>query len=435
MSTIKSINAREVFDSRGNPTVEVDVRTENGLFRSIVPSGASTGKYEALEIRNGDKNRFYGKGVLKAVENVNNIIAPDIIRMNPENQKDIDNKICKLDTTENKSKLGANALLAVSMAVCKAGAASKGMALYEHIADLAEVDEFILPVPSFNVINGGRHAGNRLAIQEFMIVPVGAENFREAMRMGVETYHTLKKIIKKEYSQNAINVGDEGGFAPDIQDIKEGFELLKEAVEKAGYTGKMKMGIDAAASEFYIKDIKKYDLDFKDPINDKGMCMTGEGMINFYKKLINDYDLISIEDPFDQDEWKTFSKFTEDVGDNIQIVGDDLLVTNPQRIEKAIEKKACNALLLKVNQIGTVTESIKACKMSQNAGWGVMVSHRSGDTEDTFIADLAVGLRVGQIKAGAPCRSERVAKYNQLLRIEEELGDNCRYAGENFRHL
>ena len=254
------------------------------------------------------------------------------------------------------------------------------------------------------------------------------------VRVNVVTFAELKKIIGKKQCPAALNVGDEGGFAPNILDSKEGFELLKEAVEKAGYTKKIKLGIDAAASEFYEKDIKKYDLDFKNPLNDKSMQKTGEEMIKFYKELINEYDLISIEDPFDQDEWETYTKFTESVGDKIQIVGDDLLVTNPQRIKKAIKKKACNALLLKVNQIGTVTESIKACKMAQKEGWGVMVSHRSGDTEDTFIADLAVGLRAGHIKAGAPCRSERGAKYNQLLRIEEELGDNCRYRGE-FSHL
>ncbi len=432
MSTIKSIKAREVFDSRGNPTVEVDLRTEDRLFRSIVPSGKSKGKYEAKERRNGDKNRFDGKGVLKAVKNVNEVIAPEIKKMNPENQEEIDNKMKKLDGEEDKSNLGANAILAVSMAVCKAGAASKKMKLYAHIADLARVDEFILPVPSFNVINGGKHAGNMLAMQEFMILPVGAENFTKAMRIGIETYHALKEIVEKD-DQNAINVGDEGGFAPDIQDSKEALGLLKEAVEKAGYTGKIKIGIDAAASEFFKNG--KYNLNFKNPQDDGSMYKTGKEMIDVYQEFIDKYNVISIEDPFDQDEWETYTEFTESVGGKIQIVGDDLLTTNPQRIKKAIEKKACNALLLKVNQIGTVTESIKACKISQNAGWGVMVSHRSGDTEDTFIADLAVGLKAGQIKAGAPCRSERVAKYNQLLRIEEELGNKYRYAGKDFRNL
>lgn len=439
MPTIRSIKAREVFDSRGNPTVEVDLKTDNGLFRSIVPSGASTGKYEALELRDGDRNRFSGKGVLKAVRNVNKVIAPSIMNMNPENQEEVDNKMLenKLFEPEKakkiKSKLGTNAVLAVSMAVCKAGAASRKMRLYEHIADLAGVDEFILPVPSFNVINGGKHASNRLAIQEFMILPIGARSFREAMRMGVETYHNLKEIMGEKQCQAATNVGDEGGFAPNILDNKEGFELSKGAIERAGYSGKVKMGIDAAASEFYENG--KYKLDFWNPYNDESMQKTEEEMIELYKELISEYDLVSIEDPFEQDDWDTYSEFTKEVGEKTQIVGDDLLATNSQRIKKAIERKACNALLLKVNQIGTVTESIRACKMSQAAGWGVMVSHRSGDTEDTFIADLAVGLRAGQIKAGAPCRSERIAKYNQLLRIEEELGDSCRYAGGKFRNL
>jgi enolase len=315
------------------------------------------------------------------------------------------------------------------MAVCKAGAAAKKVPLYKHIADLSGVDEFVMPVPSFNVLNGGSHAGNRLAMQEFMILPIGASNFREAMRMGSETYHNLKKVIKAKYGQDAVNVGDEGGFAPNIQDNKEGLELLKEAIEKAGYTGKIKIGMDVAASEFF-KD-GKYDLDFKNPNSDGSMMKSGDQMIDLYRSFIDEYGLVSIEDPFDQDDWDNYAKLTDQV--EVQIVGDDLLVTNPKRIQTAIEKKAVNALLLKVNQIGSVTESIQACKMSQEAGWGVMVSHRSGETEDSFIADLVVGLKTGEIKTGAPCRSERLAKYNQLLTIEEELGNNCRYAGKNFR--
>jgi len=433
MSTIKSIKAREVLDSRGNPTVEVDLFTEDGKFRSIVPSGASTGIYEAVELRDGDKSRFMGKGVLKAVENTNKIIAPAVLGMDATKQKEIDDKMIKLDGTPNKGKLGANAILAVSMAVCQAGAAAKKMPLYRYIAELAGNNELIMPVPSFNVINGGSHAGNKLAMQEFMILPVGAPNFKEALRYGAEVYHNLKKIIKEKYGQDAVNVGDEGGFAPNIQDNKEGLELLKEAIAKAGYSGKVRIGMDVAASEFF-KD-GKYDLDFKNPDNDCSMQITGDELIDLYKEFVNEYNLISIEDPFDQDDWESYVKLTSAVGKNVQIVGDDLLVTNPVRIKTGIEKKACNALLLKVNQIGSVTEAILACQTAMKAGWGVMVSHRSGETEDNFIADLVVGLGCGQIKTGAPCRSERLSKYNQLMRIEEELlesGVKVKYMGERL---
>ena len=432
MVKIKKIHAREVLDSRGNPTVEVDLYTKKGLFRSIVPSGASTGVHEALELRDKDESRYLGKGVLKAIDNVNNEISKIVIGMNCTYQKEIDKAMIEADGTENKGKLGANSILAVSMAACKAGAAEKKVSLYRHISDLAGVKKYVLPVPSFNVLNGGQHAGNNLAMQEFMLLPLGASNFKEAMRMGAETYHTLKGVIKSKYGQDAVNVGDEGGFAPNIKDNKEGLELLSEAIEKAGYTGKVKIGMDVAASEFFLD--QKYDLDFKNPNNDGSMKKSGEEMIELYKEFVDEYGLVSIEDPFDQDDWETYPKLTASVGDKVQIVGDDLLVTNPKRIKTAIEKKAVNALLLKVNQIGSVSESIEACKMSQNAGWGVMVSHRSGETEDTFIADLVVGLKTGQIKTGAPCRSERLAKYNQLLRIEEELGDECSYAGDSFRN-
>jgi enolase len=304
--------------------------------------------------------------------------------------------------------------------------------LYRHIADLAGNKELSLPVPAFNVINGGSHAGNKLAMQEFMILPVGASSFTEAMRMGVEVYHNLKNIIKDKYGQDATNVGDEGGFAPNIQNNKEGLELLKAAIAKAGYTDKVKIGMDVAASEFFGEG--KYDLDFKTKNNDKSQVLTGDQLSNLYKEFVNEFPVVSIEDPFDQDDWDSYAKLTADLGKNIQIVGDDLLVTNPKRIQTAIEKKACNALLLKVNQIGSVTESIQACKLAQSAGWGVMVSHRSGETEDTFIADLVVGLGTGEIKTGAPCRSERLAKYNQLLRIEEELGSSAKYVGQKFRN-
>ena len=335
-----------------------------------------------------------------------------------------------LDGTENKSKLGANAILGVSLAVCKAGAAQKGVPLYRHIADLAGNTDVILPCPALNVINGGTHAGNKLAMQEFMILPTGAGSFREAMQMGCEVYHCLKSVIKKRYGQDATNVGDEGGFAPNIQENQEGLDLLQAAIEKAGYTGRVKIGMDCAASEFY-KD-GKYDLDFKSSNPDPAKCLTGAQMTDLYMSFIEKYPIVSIEDAFDQDDWDNWALLTGKT--DIQIVGDDLLVTNPKRIRTAIEKKACDALLLKVNQIGSVTESIEACKLSQSNGWGVMVSHRSGETEDTFIADLVVGLCTGQIKTGAPCRSERLAKYNQLLRIEEELGDKAKFAGANFHN-
>ncbi|KAJ3123326.1 hypothetical protein HK098_002017 [Nowakowskiella sp. JEL0407] len=429
---ISKVHARQIFDSRGNPTVEVEVTTSKGVFRAAVPSGASTGIYEALELRDGDKSSYMGKSVLKAVANVNNIIAPALVEAGLEasNQEAIDQFLLDLDGTKNKDKLGANAILGVSLAVARAGAAEKGVPLYKHLADLAgNSNPVILPVPAFNVINGGSHAGNKLAMQEFMILPTGASSFTEAMKIGSEVYHNLKSVIKKKYGQDATNVGDEGGFAPNIQDNKEGLELLKEAIKKAGYEGKVEIGMDVAASEFY-KD-GKYDLDFKNPASDPSQYLSGQELADLYISWTKEYPIVSIEDPFDQDDFDSYSILTPQVP--IQIVGDDLTVTNPERIQMAIDRKSVNALLLKVNQIGSVTESIKAALLAQSDGWGVMVSHRSGETEDTFIADLVVGLGVGQIKTGAPSRSERLAKYNQLLRIEEELGSNAVYAGKNFR--
>merc|ERR1712098_1034023 len=347
-------------------------------------------------------SRYLGKGTLKAVDHVNKDIAPKLIekKFSVVEQEKIDKFMLELDGTENKSKFGANAILGVSLAVCKAGAAEKGVPLYRHIADLAGHKEVILPVPAFNVINGGSHAGNKLAMQEFMILPVGASN-----------------------------VGDEGGFAPNILENNEALELLKTAIEKAGYPDKIIIGMDVAASEFYRGG--KYDLDFKSP-DAPARHISGEKLGDLYRSFIKGYPVQSIEDPFDQDDWEQWAKFTAST--DIQIVGDDLTVTNPKRIQQAVDKKACNCLLLKVNQIGSVTESIQACKLAQKNGWGVMVSHRSGETEDTFISDLVVGLCTGQIKTGAPCRSERLAKYNQLMRIEEELGDKAKYAGKDFRH-
>jgi len=338
--------------------------------------------------------------------------------------------LLELDGTEKKSKLGANAILAVSMAACKAGAAHKGVPLYRHIADLAGQEDVSLPVPCLNLINGGSHAGNKLAMQEFMVLPTGAESFSAGMKMGSELYHHLKVLIKEKYGQDATAVGDEGGFAPNFQDNKEALDLLVEAIQKAGFEGKMKIAMDVAASEFY-KD-GKYDLDFKNPETTEENWLSSDQLLEMYKGFLTDYPVVSIEDPFDQDDWDAHTKLTEET--DIQIVGDDLLVTNISRIATAVEKKACNALLLKVNQIGTVSEAIKAHKAAKAEGWGTMVSHRSGETEDVFIADLVVGLATGQIKTGAPCRSERLAKYNQLLRIEEELGPAAKYAGENFRN-
>jgi len=439
---ISAVTARQIFDSRGNPTVECDVTTDNGVFRAAVPSGASTGIYEALELRDNVKTDYMGKGVSKAVENVKAIIAGGIKGMDETDQKAVDKKMIEeLDGTTNewgwcKSKLGANAILAVSMAVCKAGAAAKKKPLYEHIADLAgnPTDKMFLPVPAFNIINGGSHAGNKLAMQEFMVLPVGASSFTEAMKMGSEVYHNLKAVIKKKYGQDACNVGDEGGFAPNILANDEGLNLVVEAIEKAGYTGKVKIGMDVAASEFYTED-KMYDLDFKSEgdAKDASQKISGDALTAMYTSFTEKYPVISIEDPFDQDDFEAYGKMTASLGEKCQVVGDDLLVTNPKRVQKAIDAKACNALLLKVNQIGSVSESIEAVAMSKAAGWGVMASHRSGETEDSFIADLAVGLGTGQIKTGAPCRSERLAKYNQLLRIEEELGAKGVYTGDKFR--
>ncbi|EJU02538.1 enolase [Dacryopinax primogenitus] len=429
---ITAIKARQIFDSRGNPTVEVDLTTELGKFRAAVPSGASTGVHEAVELRDADKANYVGKGVSKAVSNVNTIIAPELIKsgLAVKQQKEIDEFLIKLDGTPNKGKLGANAILGVSIAVSMAAAAEKKVPLYQHLAELAGVaPPYIMPVPCFNVINGGSHAGNKLAFQEFMICPTGATSFAEAMKIGTETYHTLKKVITSKYGIDAANVGDEGGFAPNVAGAEEALELLVEAIKKAGYEGKVKIALDSASSEFY-KD-GKYDLDFKNPNSNEKDWISGEQLARLFIADIKKYPIVSAEDPFDQDDFDSFALLTKEAG--IQIVGDDLTVTNPLRIKTAIEKKACNGLLLKVNQIGTVTESIQAAQLAQSDGWGVMVSHRSGETENTFIADLVVALGVGQIKTGAPARSERVAKYNQLLRIEEEItevsGKAPEYAG------
>lgn len=437
---IAGIKAREILDSRGFPTIEVDLHLDDGsVHRAAVPSGASTGVYEALELRDGDKARFHGKGVQKACKNVQDVIAPALKGMDVTNQTKIDKLMVEtLDASKNewgwcKSTLGANAILAVSLAVCRAGAYVTKKPLYEYIAVLAgnPTDKFIMPVPSFNVINGGSHAGNQLAIQEFMILPTGAENFRDALKIGSEVYHTLKKVILEKYGLNATNVGDEGGFAPDISSTEEAFNLLHSSLQKSGYSEKVVLGMDCAASEFYEEDGKKYNLLFKS--KEQKQLLSGDDLVDIYAEWAEKYNVATIEDPFDQNDFDSYAKFTQKAQDSFQIVGDDLLVTNPVRVQIGIEKKLCNALLLKVNQIGSVTEAIEAYQLARKNGWGVMVSHRSGETEDTFIADLVVGLGTGQIKTGAPCRSERLAKYNQLLRIEEDLGEKAHYAGRKFR--
>mmetsp|Transcript_96796 Transcript_96796/g.177295 ORF Transcript_96796/g.177295 Transcript_96796/m.177295 type:complete len:476 (+) Transcript_96796:80-1507(+) len=435
---IEKLSAREILDSRGNPTVEVDLVTKSGISaRAAVPSGASTGIHEACELRDGVKKRYLGKGVTKAVAAVNTTLAKALKGFSVAEQSALDFKMMELDGTPNKSKLGANAILGVSMAAAKAAAAAKGVPLYKHFAHLAgNTGPMVLPVPCFNVINGGSHAGNKLAFQEYFIIPVGAATFSEAMRIGAECYHTLKGIIKKKFGGDATLIGDEGGFAPPC-DARGGCELVMEAIEKAGYKDKCQVGMDVAASEFKTEGKDEYDLGTWYPEAereaDPGLKMTGAQLADFYAGLCKDFPLITIEDPFDQDDWEGWKGFTEKVGGPTQVVGDDLTVTNVSRVKSAIDQKACNALLLKVNQIGSVTESIDAVKMCKQAGWGVMCSHRSGETEDTTIADLAVGLCTGQIKTGAPCRSDRNAKYNQLLRIEEELGADAVYAGASWR--
>jgi len=405
--------------------------TEKGLFRASVPSGASTGVHEACELRDGG-SRYSGKGVLNAVQNVNGIIAPAIIGRDECDQALLDELMISLDGTPNKIKLGANAILGVSLAISKAGAGKKNVPLYQHYADLAGNTKLVLPVPSFNVINGGSHAGNGLAFQEFMVLPVGASTFSEAMQIGCEIYESLKKVTKKTYGQDAINVGDEGGFAPPIKSNKEAADLLMDAIDKSGHLSKIVLGMDVASSEFHTNG--KYDLDFKTrTASSTEPMLSGAELGSFYKDLCKDYPIKSIEDAFDQDDWENWAAFTKAVGQSVQVVGDDLTVTNPIRIKRAADMGACNALLLKVNQIGSVTESINAVKLAKQSGWGVMTSHRSGETEDNYIADLAVGLCTGQIKTGAPCRSERLSKYNQLLRIEEQLGSKAQYAGLDYR--
>ncbi|MBI2130109.1 phosphopyruvate hydratase [Candidatus Woesearchaeota archaeon] len=424
---IKSIKAREVLDSRGTPTVEVDIVTKKGTSRAMVPSGASTGSYEALELRDGDNSKYLGKGVLKAVSNVNEIIAKKLLSMDAAKQKDIDNAMLELDGTENKSKLGANATLAVSMAVCKAAAMSKKMPLYAYIAKLAKVKEYILPVPQLNVINGGKHAGQENDIQEHMIMPVGAKNFREAIRMAAEVYAHLKKILKNKFGSSGTLIGDEGGFAPpQFRSIQERLDAMAEAIKAAGYDeNTIKFAVDSASSEFCKDGI--YTIDSKK--------MSSGELVDYYADVVSAYPVVSWEDCMAEDDWEGWAEMTKKLGNKIQITGDDLLVTNPKRIKEAIEKKAANSVLIKLNQIGTVAETLEAINMAHRKKWTAVCSHRSGETEDSFLADFVVGIRGGQIKCGAPARSERLAKYNQLIRIEEELDGKARYAGKDFRNI
>jgi len=435
MSTVVSIKGREVIDSRGNPTVEADLITEDGLFRAIVPSGASTGMYEACELRDGG-SRYMGKGVEQAVHSINEVFAKELKGMNVEDQQAIDDKMIALDGTPNKTSLGANAILAVSMAASKAGAASAKVPLYQHYANLAgnPLTSADMPVPCFNVINGGEHAGNKLAFQEFFVIPTGAESFKESMQIGCEIFHHLKKVIKGKFGGDATLIGDEGGFAPPC-DAESGLNMIMEAADNAGHADRITVGLDVASSEFKVEGENKYDLDFKSTAEEKdpALMLSGDELMAFYSSLCEKYPIVTIEDPFDQNDWENWSTFQKQIGERVQIVADDLTVTNPQFIQKAIELEAANCLLLKVNQIGSISESIAAVQLSKRNGWGVMCSHRSGESEDTTIADLAVGLCTGQIKTGAPCRGERTAKYNQLLRIEEELGSSALFPGLGFR--
>lgn len=428
MSIIVDVYAREVLDSRGNPTVEVEVWTESGAFgRALVPSGASTGAFEAVELRDGNKSRYLGKGVMKAVENVNTIIAEEIIGLSVFDQASIDRLMIELDGTPNKGKLGANAILGVSLAVAKAAADELGMPLYQYIGG---INSKTLPVPMLNILNGGKHADNNVDIQEFMIMPVGALNFREALRMGTEVFHSLKSVLQAKGLNTAV--GDEGGFAPNLSSNEEALKTLVEAIEKAGYKPgeEIALALDVAATELYDEDKKVYNL------AGEGRSLTVEEMIDFYEALVNKYPIISIEDGLAEDDWEGWKLLTERLGKRIQLVGDDLFVTNTERLKKGIELDVANSILIKLNQIGTLTETLDTIEMAKINGYTAVISHRSGETEDTTIADLAVATNAGQIKTGAPSRTDRVAKYNQLLRIEDKLGEESIYKGiESFYSL
>ncbi len=421
MSFIEDIFAREVLDSRGNPTVEAEVCLEDGSTgRAIVPSGASTGAYEAVELRDGEEKRFLGKGVQKAVDNINEIIAPELIGWNALDQIGIDNYMIKMDGTKNKGKLGANAILAVSMAVAHAAAQSAGLTLYQYIGG---VNAKLMPVPMMNILNGGEHADNNVDIQEFMVMPVGAENFREALRMGTEVFHSLKAVLRGKGLNTAV--GDEGGFAPDLKSNEEAIQVIIEAIEKAGYSSEtdLKIALDVAASEIYDEKTGLYNL------AGEGVKKTSEEMIDYYEMLTSKYPLVSIEDGLAEDDWEGWKSMTERLGKKVQLVGDDLFVTNTEKLAKGISMGAANSILIKVNQIGTLTETLDAIEMAKEAGYTAVISHRSGESEDVTIADLAVAINAGQIKTGAPSRTDRVSKYNQLLRIEDELYEAAKFLG------
>lgn len=421
MSKIKGVKAREVLDSRGNPTIEVDLFLEDGTMgRAIVPSGASTGIHEAIELRDRDEKRYLGKGVLKAVANVNGPIANEIIGRNVLDQTGLDDALCKLDGTPNKAKLGANAILGVSLAAAHGASQHLGLPLFQYIG---KGDGTLLPVPMMNILNGGQHADNNLDIQEFMIMPIGAESFKECLRMGVETYHSLHNVLREKGM--STSVGDEGGFAPNLASNEEAFELIIDAIQQAGYKpGKeIVIAIDVAASGLYDQSTKLYDF------AGESIKRTTMELVDYYKMLIKKYPIVSIEDGLSEDDWDGWRNLTERLGDKIQLVGDDLFATNPKRLAKGIELNVANAILIKVNQIGTLTETLDTIEMAKKAGYAVIVSHRSGETEDVTIADIAVGVNSGQIKTGAPSRTERVAKYNQLLRLEEYLGSKAEFNG------
>ncbi|MFA7076102.1 MAG: phosphopyruvate hydratase [Candidatus Izemoplasmatales bacterium] len=428
MPNISNIYAREVLDSRGNPTIEVEVFTESGAFgRAIVPSGASTGEHEAIELRDGDKTRYLGKGVLQAVKNVNEVIAPNLIGYDATFQTSIDKIMIELDGTKNKSKLGANAILGVSMAVARAAADYVGLPLYLYLGGFNAKQ---LPTPMMNIINGGSHADNNVDFQEYMIMPVGAATFREALRMGAEIFHNLKKVLSSKGFNTSV--GDEGGFAPDLKSNEDGIKVILEAIEKAGFVpGKdVFIAMDVAASEFYNKETKLYEL------KGEGKTLNADQMVEFYANLVEKYPIISIEDGLDENDWDGWKKLTQALGKKIQLVGDDLFVTNTEKLAKGIENGIANSILIKVNQIGTLTETFNAIEMAKRAGYTAVVSHRSGETEDTTIAEIAVATNAGQIKTGSLSRTDRIAKYNQLLRIEEELDDVAEYKGlDSFYNL
>jgi enolase len=422
-SRISRIRAREILDSRGNPTVEAEVVLESGdLGVASVPSGASTGRWEAVELRDGDKRRFNGRGVLAAVRNINEVISKALVGRDSLDQEGIDRVMIELDGTERKERLGGNATLAVSIANMRAAASYMKMPLYRYIEDRGE---YVMPVPLMNVINGGKHAGSRLSIQEFMIIPYGVESFMEALRIGVETYHSLKNILRDRYGLSAINVGDEGGFTPQIETTGEALSILVKAINASGYSeGEIALGIDAAASSFYDEGSSMYRID--------GLTLSGGELIEYYSRLIDEFPIVSMEDPFHEEDYDSFKEFTWRFKDRIQIVGDDIFVTNRRRFLLGVERGIANTLLFKLNQIGTVTEAFETMRTAVLNNYRVIVSHRSGETEDNYIADIAVGKSVGQIKTGAPCRGERISKYNRLIRINEEIWDKAIYIGRKL---